>query len=99
METDGENLQHVGKVLRAFAGAIFRENRWWRRGRNSRINTLQCHAFIQLVETPGRDSLDEEPFLEELNKKRAASRKKEHVNEVTFNTKGSYGSGKAEERR
>ena len=47
------------------------------------------------LKRPVEIPFDEELFLEELNKKRAASRKKEHVNEVTFNTKGSYGSGKA----
>ncbi len=36
------------------------------------------------------EPFDEELFLEELNKKRAGSRKKEKVEEVTFNTKGTY---------
>jgi len=38
--------------------------------------------------------IDEELFLKELNKKRAGSVKKEIVQEVTFDTAGSYGDNK-----
>ena len=40
----------------------------------------------ETVELP----LDEDKFLEELNKRRATSRRKEDVN-VTFSTEGTYG--------
>ena len=36
---------------------------------------------------------DEELFLEKLNEHRANSRLKENVQEVTFDTEGSYGIG------
>ena len=96
VETDGENLQHVG-VLRAFAGAILRGEPLIAGGEEG-INGLTLSNAMHLsswLKRPVEIPFDEELFLEELNKKRAASRKKEHVNEVTFNTKGSYGSGKA----
>ena len=47
------------------------------------------------LKRPVEIPFDEELFLEELNKKRAASRKKEYVKEMTFSTKGTYGSEKA----
>ena len=96
VETDGENLQHVG-VLRAFAGAILRGEPLIAGGEEG-INGLTLSNAMHLsswLKRPVEIPFDEELFLEELNKKRAASRKKEHVNEITFNTKGSYGSGKA----
>ena len=42
------------------------------------------------LKRPVEIPFDEELFLEELNKKRAGSRKKEKVEEVTFNTKGTH---------
>ena len=45
-------------------------------------------AFAIALELP----LDEELFLSELNKRRAASNKKEEKEAVTFDVDGTYGS-------
>jgi hypothetical protein len=47
---------------------------------------LDGEEFPQTVTLP----LDEDRFIEELNKRRATSRRKEDVN-VTFSTEGTYG--------
>ena len=54
-------------------------------------NAMHLSSWLNRpVELP----LDEDLFLEELNKRRAASKIKEHVTEVTFSTEGTYGSEK-----
>ena len=90
METDGVNEQHVG-VLKAFAGKILRGTPLVAEGVEG-INGLTLSNAMHLsswlnqeVEIP----FDENLFLEELNKRRAASRKKEGTG-VVFDTEGSY---------
>lgn len=91
VETDGQNEQHVG-VMKAFAGAILRGTPLVADGREG-IRGLSLSNAIHLsswknctVEVP----VDEEVFLEELNKRRAVSVKKEGSG-VVFDTEGSYG--------
>ena len=92
METDGENLQHVG-VLRAFAANILRGEPLVARGEEG-INGLMLSNAMHLSSWLGKEvtiPFDEDLFLEELNKRRATSKVKTAVQEVTFDTKGSYG--------
>lgn len=93
IETDGENLQHVG-VMRAFAGKILHGTPLVAEGIEG-INGLTLSNAMHLsswLKKPIEIPFDEELFLEELNKLRASSKKKEEVSEVTFTTEGSYGS-------
>ncbi|WP_077612533.1 Gfo/Idh/MocA family protein [Clostridium sp. Marseille-P2415] len=90
VETDGKNEQHVG-VLKAFAGNILHGTPLVAEGVEG-INGLTLSNAMHLsswlkqeVELP----FDEELFLQELNKRRAASRKKEGTG-VVFDTEGSY---------
>ena len=93
--TDGENPQHVG-VLRAFAGKILRDTPLVADGSEGIYGLMLSNAMHlsswlnKLVNLP----VDEALFLEKLNELRAASKKKTTVQEVTFNTEGSYGTEK-----
>ncbi|MDD7538279.1 MAG: gfo/Idh/MocA family oxidoreductase, partial [Oscillospiraceae bacterium] len=91
VETDGENLQHVG-VLRAFTNKILGRGELIADGAEG-VNGLTISNAMHLsswldktIELP----LDEDLFLEELNKRRATSRLKKNVEEVTFDTSSSY---------
>ena len=91
-ETDGENLQHVG-VLRAFAANILRGEPLVASGEEG-INGLMLSNAMHLSSWLGKPvtlPIDEELFLEKLNELRQSSAKKENVQEVTFDTSGSYG--------
>jgi predicted dehydrogenase len=92
VETDGKNPQHVG-VLNAFAANILRGEPLVARGEEG-INGLTLSNAMHLSSWLGKRMeipFDEDLFLSELNKRRAVSRLKE-VEEVTFDTSGSYGS-------
>ncbi len=93
VETDGQNPQHNG-VLKAFAANILCGEPLVAGGEEG-INGLTLSNAMHLsswldetVELP----LDEERFLEELNKRRANSKKKEEKEAVTFDVDGTYGS-------
>ena len=92
VETDGFNPQHV-EVLRAFAAHIMNGEPLVASGvEGIRGLTLANAMYLsswtgETVELP----LDEDRFLEELNKRRATSRRKEDVS-VTLDTEGTYGS-------
>lgn len=91
LETDGQNLQHVG-VLRAFAANILRGEPLVARGEEG-INGLTLSNAMHLsswTQKPVTIPFDEDQFLELLNERRAASKAKEDVKEVTFNTEGTY---------
>lgn len=95
LETDGENLQHVG-VLRAFAANILRGEPLVARGEEG-INGLTLSNAMHLSSWLGRAveiPFDEDLFLEKLNELRANSKQKENVQEVTFDTAGTYGTKK-----
>lgn len=90
VETDGENLQHVG-VLNAFAGKILRGEPLVAEGCEG-INGLTLSNAMHLSSWLGHPveiPFDEELFLSELNKRRATSQKKESK-EITFSTEGTY---------
>lgn len=90
VETDGENLQHVG-VLNAFAGKILHGTLLVAEGTEG-LGGLTLSNAMHLSSWLGRAvdiPFDEELFLSELNKRRATSRKKESK-DITFSTEGTY---------
>ena len=90
VETDGENLQHVG-VLNAFAGKIVHGTPLVAEGTEG-LGGLTLSNAMHLSSWLGRAvdiPFDEELFLSELNKRRATSRKKESK-DITFSTEGTY---------
>ncbi|MGI5899900.1 MAG: Gfo/Idh/MocA family protein, partial [Christensenellales bacterium] len=90
VETDGENLQHVG-VLRAFAANILRGEPLVAPGQEGIFGLMLSNAMhlSSWVDAPVSIPIDEDLFLEELNKRRASSKKKE-ASSVTFDTSGTY---------
>ena len=90
VETDGENLQHVG-VLNVFAGKILHGTPLVAEGTEG-LGGLTLSNAMHLSSWLGRAvdiPFDEELFLSELNKRRATSRKKESK-DITFSTEGTY---------
>ena len=90
VETDGLNEQHVG-VLKAFAGHILNGTPLVAEGVEG-IRGLTLSNAMHLSGWLGRTialPFDEDLFLEELNKRRAASKLKEDSG-VTFDTAGTY---------
>ncbi|RKJ41814.1 gfo/Idh/MocA family oxidoreductase [Acutalibacter sp. 1XD8-33] len=90
VETDGENPQHV-RVLNAFAANILRGEPLVADGREG-INGLTLSNAMHLsswLQKPVGIPFDEELFLNELNKRRANSRKKAGA-DITFSTEGTY---------
>jgi len=90
VETDGENLQHVG-IMRAFAANILRGEPLVANGVEG-INGLMLSNAMHLsswLDQTVTLPIDEELFLEKLNALRATSTKKK-VKEVTADTTGSY---------
>ena len=91
VETDGLNEQHVG-VMKAFAGNILHGTSLIAKGEEG-INGLTLSNAMHLSSWLGHAielPLDEYLFLEELNKNRASSKKKEVTGDVVFETKGTY---------
>ena len=83
LETDGENLQHIG-VLRAFAANILRGEPLVARGCEG-INGLTLSNAMHLsswLSRPVTLPLDEDLFLEKLNELRAASAEKKEIREA-----------------
>ncbi len=91
--TPSENApQHKG-VLNAFGGAILRGEPLIARGQEG-INGLTISNAMHLsswLSCPVKLPLDEDLFLSELQKRIAASRRKENVSELLSDTAGSYG--------
>ena len=90
VETDGENLQHVG-LLNVFAGKILHGTPLVAEGTEG-LGGLTLSNAMHLSSWLGRAvdiPFDEELFLSELNKRRATSRKKESK-DITFSTEGTY---------
>jgi len=90
IETDGSNEQHVG-VLKAFADKILHGGKLVAEGEEG-INGLTLSNAMHLsswldktIEIP----FDEELFLQELNKRRALSKKKEDRG-IVFDTTGTF---------
>lgn len=91
IETDGDNPEHVG-VLCAFTDKILGRGEMIADGAEG-VNTLTHFNAMHLsswlertIELP----LDEDLFLEELNKRRKTSSLKKNVIEVTFDASSSY---------
>jgi predicted dehydrogenase len=88
--TDGLNEQHQG-VLKAFAGKILRGTPLVADGKEG-INGLYISNAMHLsswLEKTLSLPVDEDLFLEELDKRRAQSKKKSGEDKI-FNTEGSY---------
>lgn len=91
--TDGQNTQHVG-VLEAFAGRILRGTPLVAEGVEG-IHGLELSNAMHLsswLNTMVTLPINENLFLQELNKKRDSSKVKHNVNDVVFDTSQSYGS-------
>ncbi len=93
VELERENTQHVG-VLQAFTEKILQGTPLIAEGEEgvkglTLSNAMHLSAWL---EKPIHIPFDEELFLQELDKRRATSKMKTTVAEVTFDTKGSYGS-------
>lgn len=90
VETDGQNPQHMG-VLNAFAAHILRGEPLVAEGAEgirglTLSNAMHLSGWLgKAVDIP----FDQELFLEELDKRRAVSRRKEGPS-ITFSTEGSY---------
>ena len=90
METDGRNEQHMG-VFKAFADHILYGTPLIARGEEgirglTLSNAMHLSSWLdKTVQIP----FDEDLFLQELNKRRATSRKKEDTG-VVFDTQGTY---------
>lgn len=90
VETDGLNEQHLG-VFKAFADNILHNKPLVARGEEG-INGLTLSNAMHLSSWLNKKvaiPFDEDLFLDELNKKRALSVKKE-VEAVVFDTEGTY---------
>lgn len=91
-ETDGANPQHNG-VLEKFAAAIHDGTPLVAEGMEG-IRGLEISNAMHLSSWLKREitlPIDEELFLSELNKKIQSSRHKKNVEEVVFQTEGTYG--------
>ncbi len=90
IETDGENEQHTG-VLKAFAGRILDGSPLVAEGTEG-INGLTLSNAMYLSSWLGKPvdiPFDEELFLQELNRRRKLSVKKEDKG-IVFDTEGTY---------
>lgn len=90
IETDGKNEQHVG-VLKAFTDRILSGGKLIAEGSEG-INGLLLSNAMFLSSWLGKEvsiPFDEDLFLEELNKRRKLSKKKEGSG-IVFDTEGTY---------
>ena len=91
VETDGLNEQHVG-VLQAFADHLIKGEPLVAEGYEG-INGLTISNAMHLsswTDTTVTLPIDEDKFLEELNKRRATSKAKKNVTAKTLDTEGTY---------
>lgn len=92
VETDGQNLQHVG-VLNAWAGAILRGEPLVANGEEG-INGVKLSNSMLLSSWLGKKvtlPLDNDLYYEELMKRVATSRRKTNVREVVADTSKTFG--------
>ena len=95
LETDGENLQHIG-VLNAFASAILHGTEPTAYGFEG-INGLTLSNAMHLSQWLGKPvelPFDEELYYDELMKRVATSRRKENVKAVVADLSDTYGGTK-----
>ena len=94
VETDGQNLQHVG-VCNAFAAAILRNEPLTADGREginglSLSNAMHLSCWKKKEVTLPLSHADEVAFHKELMKKVKSSKRKENVSATVSDTSGSY---------
>ena len=93
VETDGKNDQHVG-IMNNFANAVLGIEPLFVQGVEG-INGVQLMDSMMLSQWLGKEialPIDDEIYLEELNKRIATGRTKEGVVETVLDTEGTYGS-------
>jgi predicted dehydrogenase len=93
VETDGKNDQHVG-IMNNFANAVLGIEPLFVQGIEG-INGVQLMDSMMLSQWLGKSvalPIDDELYLEELNKRSATGRTKEGVVETVLHTEGTYGS-------
>ena len=93
VETDGENLQHVG-ICRNFTNAILKQEELFVDGTEG-INGVELMDAMLLstwLDAPVQIPIDDDLYYEELKKRIAVSRRKENVVETVLDTEGTYGS-------
>ena len=94
VETDGKNPQHAG-IINNFANALLGKEDFFVDGREG-LNGVELMNAIELSGWQGGREVtlpvDEELYLAELNKRRAASRLKTADDGAVADTQGSYGS-------
>ncbi|MBQ8309563.1 MAG: Gfo/Idh/MocA family oxidoreductase [Clostridia bacterium] len=93
VETDGKNDQHVG-ILNNFANAVLGLEPLFVNGVEG-INGVQLMDSMMLSQWLGKEvalPIDDDLYLEELNKRIATGRTKESVGDVVLDTAGTYGS-------
>jgi predicted dehydrogenase len=93
VETDGKNDQHVG-IMNNFANAILGLEPQFVQGVEG-INGVQLMDSMMLSTWLDKTitlPIDDDLYLEELNKRIATGRTKESVGDVVLNTEGTYGS-------
>ncbi len=93
VETDGKNDQHVG-IMNNFANAILGLEPQFVKGVEG-INGVQLMDSMMLSTWLGKEvalPIDDDLYLEELNKRIATGRTKESTGDAVLNTEGTYGS-------
>ena len=92
VETDGENPQHAG-IINNFTAAILGKEKLFVTGTDGLAGVELMNA-IELSGWRGGEKVslpvNEDEYLEELNKKRATSRLKTEVKSTVANTEGTY---------
>jgi predicted dehydrogenase len=93
VETDGENPQHAG-IINNFTAALLGKEELFVSGTDGLAGVELMNA-IELSGWKGGERVslpvNEDEYLEELNKKRAVSRLKTNVKSIVSDTEGTYG--------
>lgn len=93
VETDGQNLQHIG-ICRNFTNAILGTEELFVDGTEG-INGVELMDALLLstwLDKPINIPIDDDLYYEELKKRIAVSRRKTNVVETVLDTEGTYGS-------
>ena len=92
METDGQNPQHAG-IINNFTAALLGKEELFVSG----VDGLAGVELMNAIEFSGWKGgasvtlpVDEDEYLDELNKRRATSRLKTNVSNTVANTEGTY---------
>lgn len=92
LHTDGQNPQHIG-VLQAFAGNILRGEPLIAKGEEGILGLTLSNAMhlSSWLNQPVSIPFDEDLFWNELQKRLQTSNTSKAVQQITFDTEGSYG--------